>query len=556
MRRLLGLLSLALLACGASLAQAAVLHVPGDYSTIYAAVQACPAGDTVQVAAGTYNDCTHETEGPGSTPACVIMKSGVTLRGAGKDATIIDAQGLGRGIYVAAVSDVRIENLQVRGAYAALFGAGILFYGGALSNVEASDLTVTANGDGGIILYLGASAVLRRIDFLNNTGKRGAGLSVEDGADVACYDSNFSGNSCPFGGGILVMGEASTALIDGCVLDGNDSNGANNFGGGILVSGAAATITNCEIRNNTANGSGGGVAFAGGASGGMSNCLITGNQAMHTYGAGGGIHVDGSAPLFEYLVIADNQASGFWAEGGGVNVNYSPAPTFRHCTIFGNSVGANPEVYGGNIACQFSGDAVFDKCIIAESPQGQGIYCLSASPTFTCCDVWGNVGGDALCGVDGGGNFSLDPVFCVQVGAREEAIGAIAASSPCMPGNHPDGPAACDGDLIGAVESGCETGVGELPLAAARLLGNAPNPFNPKTTVFFVLDAPGVASIRIHDLAGRRIATLPLGALPAGSHQVVWDGRDDQGKLAASGVYFYSLDALGETQSRRMTLVK
>lgn len=555
MRTKLGLL-LAMLALTAGAAQGGVIHVPGDYSTIHAGVQACPPGDTVLVAAGTYTDCTHPTEGPAAALACVIMKSGVTLRGAGKDATIIDAQNLGRGIYVEAVSNVRIENLQVRGAYAALFGSGILFYGNALSNVEASDLTVTLNGDGGIILYLGATAVLRRIDFLDNTGKRGAGLSVENGASVSCYDSYFAGNYCPFGGAILIMSEESTALIDGCVFDGNHSTGANLFGGGIQVSGSSATITNCEILNNTANGSGGGVAFAGGASGGMSNCLIMGNQATHTYGTGGGIYVDGSAPLFESLVIAHNQATGFWGEGGGVSVNYSPAPTFRNCTIFSNSLGSNPDVFGGNVTCQFSGDALFDKCIIAESPQGQGIYCFFADPTFTCCDVWGNEGGDALCGIDGGGNFSLDPVFCVPVGSREEPIGAVAASSPCMPGNHPNGPAACDGDLIGAIGSGCETAVGELPSSAIRLVGNAPNPFNPKTTIFFVLETPGVASIRIHDLAGRRIATLPLGALSAGSHQVVWDGRDDRGIPAASGVYFYSLDALGETHSSRMTLVK
>ncbi len=555
MRRLLGLLSLALLACGASLAQAAVLHVPGDYSTIYAAVQACPVGDTVQVAAGTYYDCTHQTEGPGAALACVIMKSGVTLRGAGKDATIIDAQGLGRGIYVELVNNARIENLQVRGAYAALFGAGILFYAAVENTVSVSDVKIEANADGGIICLNGASPVLRRIDFLNNTGKQGGALAIEEMSHVQCYDSYFAGNHAPSGGALIIRAD-SDAIIDGCTFENNDATGQYLSGGAILAINTNATITNCILRNNSTQGGGGGIAFMNGAGGSMSDCLIQGNTADFTYGIGGGIYTDGSAPLLERLVITGNQATGFWAEGGGINVNYSPAPTFRNCTIFGNSVGTNPEVYGGNIACQFSGDAVFDKCIIAESPQGQGIYCFFANPSFTCCDIWGNEGGDAICGVDGGGNFSLDPQFCEPAGFRQAALGAVAAGSPCMPGNHPNGPTACDGDLIGAIESGCETGVGELPLAAARLLGNAPNPFNPKTTVFFVLDAPGVASIRIHDLAGRRIATLPLGALPAGSHQVVWDGRDDRGKPAASGVYFYSLDALGETQSRRMTLVK
>lgn len=541
MRTKLGLL-LAMLALTAGAAQGGVIHVPGDYSTIHAGVQACPPGDTVLVAAGTYTDCTHPTEGPAAALACVIMKSGVTLRGAGKDATIIDAQNLGRGIYVEAVSNVRIENLQVRGAYAALFGSGILFYGNALSNVEASDLTVTLNGDGGIILYLGATAVLRRIDFLDNTGKRGAGLSVENGASVSCYDSYFAGNYCPFGGAILIMSEESTALIDGCVFDGNHSTGANLFGGGIQVSGSSATITNCEILNNTANGSGGGVAFAGGASGGMSNCLIMGNQATHTYGTGGGIYVDGSAPLFESLVIAHNQATGFWGEGGGVSVNYSPAPTFRNCTIFSNSLGSNPDVFGGNVTCQFSGDALFDKCIIAESPQGQGIYCFFADPTFTCCDVWGNEGGDALCGIDGGGNFSLDPLFCAPGDYH------LQPGSPCLTG--------CGGELVGAPLGHCgATAAGDAP-QRSRLLGNHPNPFNPSTTIVFALDAPGAALVRITDVSGRTVATLTLGDLPAGRHEAVWDGRDEAGRPAPSGVYMYELQALGLQHTRRMILIK
>ncbi len=113
-------------ALGASTALAGVIHVPGDYAQIHAAVQAAAPGDTVRVAAGTYFDCTHESEGPGSTLACVVMKSGVTLRGAGPTATIVNAQGLGRGIVAIGVANCRIENLQVTGAFAEVYGAGIL----------------------------------------------------------------------------------------------------------------------------------------------------------------------------------------------------------------------------------------------------------------------------------------------------------------------------------------------------------------------------------------------------------------------------------------------
>ena len=53
--------------------------------------------------------------------------------------------------------------------------------------------------------------------------------------------------------------------------------------------------------------------------------------------------------------------------------------------------------------------------------------------TITCSDLWGNSGGDAICGIDGGSNLSLDPLFCSKdpVGTRNVAI---QKGSPCAPG--------------------------------------------------------------------------------------------------------------------------
>ena len=554
MRKILGLLALALLTLGAAGVQAGTITVPGDYSTIYAGVQACPPGDTVLVAAGTYHDCTHETEGPGSTPACVIMKSDVTLIGAGVDATIIDAQSQGRGIFVELVSNVRIENLQVRGAFAAVYGAGILLRQ-LDDTVRITDVKIQANTDGGVICINSASPILRRVEFVNNVAKQGGGLAIEEMSNAQVYDCVFTGNSSPSGGALIVRAD-SNAIVDGCIFDGNFTNAAFGNGGAFAVISAAPTITNCQILNNDTQGYGGGAAFMSGAGGTFSHSLVMGNTASYTFGLGAGIHTDGSSPLLEYLVITDNHATGFNAEGGGINVNFGPAPTIRNCSIFGNSTGSTG--VAGGISFQFGGDALVENCIVAQSVTGAAFYCLSSTPTISCSDVWGNAVDDNLCGTDGGGNFSLDPQFCVPVGfgLRDVAIGAIDANSPCMPGNHPDGPQACGGALIGAVDTSCDTGVDDLPAGAARLVGNAPNPFNPKTTIFFVLDRPGLASIRIHDLAGRRVATLPVGALTAGNHQVDWDGRDDAGVSVPSGVYLYTLDALGETLSGRMTLVK
>ncbi len=88
------------------------------------------------------------------------------------------------------------------------------------------------------------------------------------------------------------------------------------------------------------------------------------------------------------------------------------------------------------------------------------------------------------------------------------------------------------------------------------LLENAPNPFNPMTTIRFETRRAGTVALTVFDLRGHRVRALVTGHREAGLHEVVWDGRDDQGRAASSGVYAYRLDAGGISQVRRMLLVR
>ena len=84
-----------------------------------------------------------------------------------------------------------------------------------------------------------------------------------------------------------------------------------------------------------------------------------------------------------------------------------------------------------------------------------------------------------------------------------------------------------------------------------------PNPFNPATTISYDLPEPATVNLAIYDVAGKLVQTLVAAeAVGAGRHEVVWNGRDDTGRVAAAGVYFYRLDAGGYSETRRMTLVK
>ena len=73
------------------------------------------------------------------------------------------------------------------------------------------------------------------------------------------------------------------------------------------------------------------------------------------------------------------------------------------------------------------------------------------------------------------------------------------------------------------------------------LLQNAPNPFRAATTLRFELAAAGPAKLRVYDPQGRLVRTLSEGRREPGRHDVTWDGRDDDGRAVAAGVYYYEL---------------
>ena len=92
--------------------------------------------------------------------------------------------------------------------------------------------------------------------------------------------------------------------------------------------------------------------------------------------------------------------------------------------------------------------------------------------------------------------------------------------------------------------------------SADRLGAPYPNPFNPSTTIRFELAARGPVRVRVFDAQGRLIRDLVHGEYPAGRHEVIWDGRDDQGGGLSSGVYFLRYDTAEYAATKKMTLLK
>ena len=90
----------------------------------------------------------------------------------------------------------------------------------------------------------------------------------------------------------------------------------------------------------------------------------------------------------------------------------------------------------------------------------------------------------------------------------------------------------------------------EIPTAVA-LMQNAPNPFNPSTTISYMLPRESHVSLTIFNMAGQKIAELEDGMVEAGSHSMVWNAAD-----MPTGVYFYRLVTNGFSESKKMMLLK
>ena len=93
------------------------------------------------------------------------------------------------------------------------------------------------------------------------------------------------------------------------------------------------------------------------------------------------------------------------------------------------------------------------------------------------------------------------------------------------------------------------------PVGPSVLRQNAPNPFNPSTTIAFGLARQDAVLLRVFDVKGRPVKTLLDGDLYGESHHdTTWDGRDDADRDLPSGIYFYRLDAGEVAGVKRMVL--
>lgn len=188
-----------------------------------------------------------------------------------------------------------------------------------------------------------------------------------------------------------------------------------NLGQGIIFKsseGSGSVVSGLTIKNGD-TGLEGGAIFCDNTSPQIINNIF---EANHTTKLGGAIYVKAGSPTISNNTLVDNAAD---VAGGGIYVG---------------DVTSAPQISYN---------------IIAFSTAGEGITCGGgANPLLTCNDLWGNAGGDAICGIDGGDNASSDPEFCGVSGSGNYFL---QSDSPCAPASSP-----C-GSLVGCLPLGCST---------------------------------------------------------------------------------------------------
>ena len=608
----IAVVTLCLVICCAMPAAGADIHVATDgadtgagtetdpFATIQHAINTAAAGDTILVGDGTYSGPGNrdlllggkqlQIRSLGDDPAtCVIdcadsvAHVGFTITGdysrttvirgfritgaAGQGAIVIgydpffraapsvvncDLVGnMNHGVYVSSLSSETNIPLFTDCRADSNGGWGMMALG---NGIEALRCTAEGNGAGGFAVEPGNSqASLTECDARGNGGSGFRCVpsfgcvfindcSAEDNQGDGVFGSAYDGNLTISGtrlerntGHGFQCAESTAALVAtlfDCDIIGNGSDGISASGDRTDLS-----LDTCRILDNGGKGVRLGRWLQ---SLRVSGCLVSGNLGS---GIGAG---DEGGEVYCHTWILDSTIVDNRGHGVDLFRYYGPRE-FSGLTV------ADNDSSGIRVFLTIEPITV-SNCIAADNG-GLGFEVDEGFTTMACAVSYGNAGGNWSATLDdaaeAGDIVVVDPMFCDP----DAGDYTLAAASPCAEGNS----GACV--WIGAQGVGC-AGIAEVPDGgdappAARIVGAFPNPFNPVTRLVYELPGRAVVDLRIYDVRGRLVRSLVVGDEQGpGRQSVVWRGRDDSGRVVATGVYLYRLQAGVFSDTKRVVLVK
>jgi hypothetical protein len=253
--------------------------------------------------------------------------------------------------------------------------------------------------------------------------------------------------------------------------------------------------------------------------------------------------------------IAENLYSAVDFGGGALAPTGSPQPAVAMFTPGGDHVWSRTFVsttYG------FASGMTFAENDLLLSCTGQGTINFGGGPV-AATGINYNVFAARLSGSNGTHRWSFafagdDNVSGYVAESRGSIIVGGTMDGAANPGGGPL-PYAGASDMFVARYGETLTGVGVSPMMAT-LYQNVPNPFNPTTSIPYMIEHSARVVIGIYDAAGARIARLDEGVQSSGVHATTWNGRDANGHALASGVYFYRFEGFAGSPVRKMVLLK
>ncbi len=294
-----------------------VIHVPGDFPTIQAGIDAAVDGDEVLIADGTFTgEGNRDIEFRGKT---IIVRS---EHGAGS--TVIDCEQEGHGFLFIHQEGrgSRLEGVTITGGV----NSGIYpdYYGGGIYCEGAPTITEcivagcrSSSGGGGIHCF--GPACISKCSIIGNTSEGDGGGIMIFSAGAVVTSCIVSGNEAATqGGGIHCRGPGEAAIA-GCVIE---SNTAGEEGGGLHLSYyAEPRVRNCIIAGNRSNCNGGGIACRSESHVRLTNCTVTGNIAL---GDGGGLFSTYfSKPMVTNCILRGDDPDEIFIFTGRLTVVYS-----------------------------------------------------------------------------------------------------------------------------------------------------------------------------------------------------------------------------------------
>lgn len=395
------------------------------YGTVQAAVDAAVAGDEVRVAEGVYTG----VETRDGEVQIVYLSKNITLRGGydlnswsydpAQNLTTLDAQGLGRVLYITGDIAPTVDGLRITGGQAAE-GGGVSISSAiaVLTNNEIYSNTATTAG-GGVYLKNSPSRLSANQIYNNVTGGNGYGGGVAIINSAALLEENtINGNRAHVGAGIELVSNttssgatlrrntvqgntafdytANSITFDGAgggisihstrvdTLDGNViSLNKAKWGGGVHITDSPAAIIENTIQENDAPVHGGGLYVQGGSSSIVRNRILK-NQAISW---GGGLFLSANEANVSGNTFQDNTAG--W-RGGGLYTQ--SAGDFTNNVFTGNiSTGQ-----GGGIFIVGDSGAKYQNIVVTgnHAAEGAGMYLWGATSRFTNSTISSNTSND------------------------------------------------------------------------------------------------------------------------------------------------------------------